>query len=167
MSHEAAAPVPPDLKHHELPDFLSRLRAQMAPEDVVLLGVDLVKDRGTVEAAYNDSRGITAAFNLNLLTRINREAGADFDITRFAHRAFYNEVEGRIEMHLASTCDQQVHIDGQCIGFGAGETIHTENSYKYSVEEFQELGMEAGYEAERVWTDPVELFSVHCLRVAG
>ncbi|MGD8619520.1 MAG: L-histidine N(alpha)-methyltransferase [Gammaproteobacteria bacterium] len=139
----------------------------LGPGGAMLIGVDLKKDWQKLEAAYNDTRQLTAAFNLNLLTRINREAGADFDITRFAHRAFYNEVEGRIEMHLASTCDQQVHIDGQCIGFGAGETIHTENSYKYSVEEFQELGMEAGYEAERVWTDPDELFSVHCLRVAG
>jgi len=139
----------------------------LGPGGALLIGVDLKKDCQQLEAAYNDTRQLTAAFNLNLLTRINREAAADFDLARFVHRAFYNEAEGRIEMHLVSTCVQQVHIDGQRIEFGAGETIHTENSYKYSVAEFRELGAAAGYAAEQVWTDERKLFSVHCLRVAG
>ena len=131
----------------------------------MLIGVDLKKDRQQLDAAYNDSQQITAAFNLNLLTRINRETDADFDTERFDHRAFYNEAAGRIEMHLVSTCDQEVRVDGHHFRFDDGETIHTENSYKYSVEEFHALGAEAGYEVEQVWTDPDELFSVHCLRV--
>jgi len=148
-------------------DLLRDVGEVLGPGGAMLIGVDLKKDLQRLEAAYNDTRQLTAAFNLNLLARINREADADFDLARFAHRAFYNEAEGRIEMHLVSTCDQQVHIDGQRIKFGAGETIHTENSYKYSLEEFRELGAEAGYEAEQVWTDERKLFSVHCLRVAG
>jgi len=148
-------------------DLLRDVGEVLGPGGAMLIGVDLKKDWQKLEAAYNDTRQLTAAFNLNLLTRINREADADFDLTRFAHRAFYNDAEGRIEMHLVSSCAQQVCIDGQHIGFGAGETIHTENSYKYSVEEFRELGAEAGFEAEQFWTDPEQLFSVHCLRVAG
>jgi len=138
----------------------------LGPGGAMLVGVDLKKDKQQLEDAYNDSQQITADFNLNLLTRINREADADFDTDRFDHRAFYNEAEGRVEMHLVSTCSQQVRVDGRHFRFEAGETIHTENSYKYSVEEFHELGAEAGYRAEQVWTDPDELFSVHCLRVA-
>jgi len=148
-------------------DLLRDVGEVLGPGGAMLIGVDLKKDWHKLEAAYNDSRQLTAAFNLNLLTRINREADADFDITRFAHRAFYNEAEGRIEMHLVSTCAQQVHVDGHRIEFAAGETIHTENSYKYSVEEFHDLGAEAGFAAEQVWIDNRNLFSVHCLRVSG
>lgn len=148
-------------------DLLRNVGEVLGPGGAMLIGVDLKKDLQKLEAAYNDTRQLTAAFNLNLLTRINREAAADFDITRFDHQAFYNQAEGRIEMHLASTCAQQVRVDGRRFEFGAGETIHTENSYKYSVEEFLELGWAAGFEAEQVWTDPEVLFSVHCLRVAG
>ena len=146
-------------------DLLRDVGRDLGPGGAMLIGVDLKKDRQRLDVAYNDNQQITAAFNLNLLTRINREANADFDINRFGHRAFYNEAEGRIEMHLVSTCAQKVRVDGHHFRFEAGETIHTENSYKYSVEEFHELGAEAGYEAEQVWTDPDELFSVHCLRV--
>lgn len=148
-------------------DLLRDVGRDIGPGGAMLIGVDLKKDKQQLDAAYNDSQQITAAFNLNLLTRINREADADFDTGRFDHRAFYNEVEGRIEMHLVSACAQQVRVDGHRFRFGAFETIHTENSYKYSVEEFHELGAEAGYEAEQVWTDSDELFSVHCLRVCG
>jgi dimethylhistidine N-methyltransferase len=148
-------------------DLLREVGRDLGPGGALLVGVDLKKDRQRLDAAYNDSQQITAAFNLNLLTRINREAGADFDIDRFDHRAFYNEAQGRIEMHLVSTCRQQVHVDGDRFEFGAGESIHTENSYKYSVDEFHDLGVQAGYGTEQVWIDPDELFSVHCLRVTA
>jgi dimethylhistidine N-methyltransferase len=146
-------------------DLLRDVGEVLGPGSAMLIGVDLKKDKQQLDNAYNDSQQITAAFNLNLLTRINREAEADFVIDHFDHRAFYNEEEGRIEMHLVSTCCQQVHVDGRYFRFEAGETIHTENSYKYSLDEFHKLGAEAGYQAEQVWTDPDELFSVHCLRV--
>lgn len=145
--------------------LLRQVGQALGPGGALLIGVDLKKGRQRLDAAYNDSQGITAAFNLNLLTRINREASADFDTSRFAHRAFYNDEAGRIEMHLVSTCRQRVRVDGQHFRFDAGESIHTESSYKYSVDEFQALGTSAGYLAEQVWTDPGHLFSVHCLRV--
>jgi dimethylhistidine N-methyltransferase len=148
-------------------DLLRDVGEELGPGGALLIGVDLKKDRQQLDAAYNDSRQITAAFNLNLLTRINREANADFDTDRFDHRAFYNAAQGRIEMHLVSTCSQQVRVNEQHFAFVPGESIHTENSYKYSVEEFHALGAKAGYEAEQVWTDADELFSVHCLRVAA
>ena len=148
-------------------DLLRDVGQDLGPGGALLIGVDLKKDRRQLDAAYNDSRQITAAFNLNLLTRINREADADFDTEQFEHRAFYNEAEGRIEMHLVSTCSQEVRVDGRRFAFGAGESIHTENSYKYSLDEFHALGEQAGYAAEQVWTDPENLFSVHCLRVAA
>ena len=145
--------------------LLRDIGRDLGPGGAMLIGVDLKKDKQQLDAAYNDNQQITAAFNLNLLTRINREIDADFDTNRFEHRAFYNEAEGRVEMHLVSTCTQNVRIDGHRFRFEAGETIHTENSYKYSVEEFHALGAVAGYEAEQVWIDPDGLFSVHCLRV--
>ena len=146
-------------------DLLRDVGRDLGPGGAMLIGVDLKKDREQLDAAYNDSQQITAAFNLNLLTRINREADADFDSDRFYHRAFYNEAKGRIEMHLKSTCAQQVRVFSQYFQFDTGETIHTENSYKYNVKEFHELAAQAGYVVEQVWTDPDELFSVHCLRV--
>ena len=106
---------------------------------------------------------VTAAFNLNLLVRINRELGGDFEPGDFAHHAFYDAAEGRIEMHLVSGCDQEVRIGDRRFAFARGETIHTENSYKYSVAEFQALAERAGFAAEAVWCDPDELFSVHYL----
>ena len=148
-------------------DLLRDVGEELGPGGALLIGVDLKKDRQQLDAAYNDSRQITAAFNLNLLTRINREANADFDTERFDHRAFYNAAQGRIEMHLVSTCSQQVRVNEQHFTFVPGESIHTENSYKYSIDEFHALGAKAGYEAEQVWTDADELFSVHCLRVAA
>jgi dimethylhistidine N-methyltransferase len=129
----------------------------------LLLGADLRKDPRVIEAAYNDRRGITAAFNRNLLVRINRELGTDFDPEQFAHRAFYNLAEGRVEMHLVSLRDQSVRIDGAEFHFAAGETIHTENSYKYSVSGLQALARAGGFEPQRVWTDDDGLFSVHYL----
>jgi uncharacterized SAM-dependent methyltransferase len=127
----------------------------------LLIGVDLKKDKATLDAAYADSQGVTARFNLNLLQRINRELGADFQLNRFRHKAFYDPVQGRVEMHLESLYSQIVHVAGERFDFTPGETIHTEISCKYSVAEFQELGKRAGFSPEKVWVDPERLFSVH------
>ncbi len=129
----------------------------------LLIGVDLKKDKEILHAAYNDSSEVTAAFNLNLLTRINRDLQTDFDLSQFRHRAFYNSDQGRVEMHLESLAPQTVKLNGARIRFEAGETIHTENSYKFTVREFQELAKTAGYAPKRAWTDPRQLFSLHYL----
>lgn len=131
----------------------------------LLIGVDLKKDTGRLNAAYNDARGVTAEFNLNLLARINRELGAAFDLSAFRHFAFYNDAQGRIEMHLVSTKAQAVTIGGGVFRFRADETIHTENSYKYSIAEFRELGSSAGLTPVECWTDAERLFAVHYLSV--
>ena len=131
----------------------------------LLIGVDLKKDTTRLNAAYNDARGVTAEFNLNLLARINRELGAAFDLSAFRHFAFYNEALGRIEMHLVSTKAQAVTIGGGVFRFRGDETIHTENSYKYSIAEFQELGSGAGLVPVECWTDPERLFAVHYMGV--
>lgn len=143
--------------------FLASSRALVGRGGAMLIGVDLKKDEALLHAAYNDTQGVTAAFNLNLLVRINRELGADFDLAAFRHRAFYNRDAGRIEMHLLSERSQRVTIAGRTFAFRAGETIHTENSYKYSVEEFRTLARAAGFESERVWIDGQQLFSIHYL----
>lgn len=145
--------------------FLQRVAKLLGPGGALLIGVDLIKDRAILEPAYDDAQGVTAAFNLNLLARLNRELGADFDLERFRHRACFNAEASRIEMHLVSTCRQQVHIAGQVFAFAEGEGIHTESSYKYSIQGFQRLARSAGFVCERVWTDEQGWFSVHCLRV--
>ena len=145
--------------------FLKRVVKLVGPGGALLLGVDLKKDPAVLDAAYNDAAGITAQFNLNLLDRMNREMGADFDLAGFRHRAFYNEPLGRVEMHLESLRDQTVRVADRSIGFGQGETIHTENSYKYSVDETHRLAAKAGLNAGRIWTDADQLFSVHYLTV--
>jgi dimethylhistidine N-methyltransferase len=129
----------------------------------LLIGVDLKKDRLMLEAAYDDADGVTAEFNLNLLARINRELGGDFQTKRFRHKAFYDERLGRIEMHLESMYAQFAHVAGQRFDFAPGETIHTENSYKYTVAEFQALARRARFEPQHVWTDARNLFSVHLM----
>ena len=126
-------------------------------------GVDLRKDPARLLPAYDDARGVTAAFNLNLLRRLNREAGAGFDLAAFAHRAVWNEAEGRIEMHLVSRRHQAVRVAGREVAFAAGETIHTENSYKHTEAGFQALAAAAGWRPARSWTDPEGLFSLHLL----
>ena len=141
--------------------FLRQARKMAGAGGVLLVGVDLKKDKATLEAAYADPRGVTAQFNLNLLHRINRELAADFQVKRFRHRAFYEPIMGRIEMHLESLYSQFVHVAGRRFDFAPGETIHTEISCKYSIAEFQELGKRAGFTPEKVWTDPEQLFSVH------
>jgi L-histidine Nalpha-methyltransferase len=126
----------------------------------LLLGIDLRKDPCVMEAAYNDRRGVTAAFNRNILVRINRELGADFDLDQFAHRAFYNTAKERIEMHLVSCRDQVVRVGSVPFFFAAGESIHTENSHKYSLPALTDLAEASGLVVERVWTDERRYFSV-------
>lgn len=130
---------------------------------VLIVGVDLVKERAVLNAAYNDAAGVTAAFNLNILARINRDLGANFDLGAFEHHAFYNRELSRIEMHLASRARQKVKIAGETIEFRAGETIHSENSYKYSIESFVALARGSGWKPRAVWTDADKYFSVHAL----
>lgn len=129
-----------------------------------IVGVDLVKDRHTLEAAYDDGAGLTAQFNLNVLARANRELGANFDLAAFEHRAFYNTQRSRIEMHLVSRRAQTVRVLGRSFAFAAGESIHTENSYKYTVESFSALAQKAGWQSLAVFQDAAPLFSVHVLR---
>lgn len=140
-----------------------RMAAQVLAGGALLLGADLVKDPAVLHAAYNDAQGITAAFNLNLLARANRELGAGFALDRFAHHAFYNAPLQRIEMHLVSRRDQAVHLCGRRFEIGEGETLHTENSYKFTVEGLRRLAEQAGFRPGPVWTDPQRLFSVHWL----
>lgn len=151
----------------EAVDFLANMRALVGDDGGLLIGVDLVKDPAILELAYNDAAGETAAFNRNLLTRINRELGGDFAVERFGHRAFYNVMRGRVEMHLVSRCNQGVNIAGRRFNFSAGETIHTENSYKYEIEGFQRLAKAAGFDVTAVWTDPARLFSLHFLSASS
>lgn len=141
-------------------DFLSRWAPVLGRGGGALIGVDLKKDRARLEAAYNDAQGVTAAFNLNLLARFNRELGAAFELAAFRHRAFYDESAGRIEMHLESQRAQSVSIGRQQIAFAAQETIRSEISCKYSIAEFQQLGRDAGYVPQRYWTDAEQLFAV-------
>jgi dimethylhistidine N-methyltransferase len=143
--------------------FLSRVGALLGAGGRLLIGVDLIKDKDRLEAAYNDADGVTAAFNLNLLARLNRELPAEFDLDCFRHDAFFDEALQRIEMHLISARPQRVRVAGEVFEFVEGESIHTECSYKYSVAGFHALAREAGFRAEQVWTDPEHLFSVHCL----
>jgi L-histidine N-alpha-methyltransferase len=149
-----------NLTPDEAHGFLARNRALAGR---MLVGVDLRKDANVLHAAYNDARGVTAAFNLNLLARINRELKGDFDPRRFAHYAFYDAGLGRIEMHLVSLAKQTVRIGAHRFGFERGESIHTENSYKYSVAGFRTLAAQAGFRGSRVWTDRAGLFALHGL----
>jgi dimethylhistidine N-methyltransferase len=144
--------------------FLVGARKLLGKGSAFLVGIDLKKDRATLEAAYDDALGVTAAFNRNLLVRINRELGGNFDLDAFAHRAVWNEVESRVEMHLMSLKDQAVTVAGESFRFAAGETLHTENSYKFSVEGFGELAARAGWRLERWWTSAHPAFAMTLLR---
>lgn len=155
-----------NLVPHEAHAFLSMTRGLLGAGGAMLVGVDLKKDANVLHAAYNDTKGVTAAFNLNLLARINGELEGDFDLRRFRHYAFYNAARGRIEMHLVSLARQQARVGAHRFQFEAGETIHTENSCKYSVAEFQALAAEAGFRSAKVWLDRQGLFSLHGLVVA-
>lgn len=150
-----------------LPDHALELLKAMAriacKGGALIIGVDLKKDEKILELAYNDKAGITAEFNRNMLVRMNRELQADFDLEQFKHEAIYNADKGRIEMHLVSEMEQTVSVAGKQISFDEGESIHTENSHKFSLEEFALVSSEAGFQVERVWTDPERLFSVQYL----
>ncbi len=144
-------------------ELLRTFRTVAGPDGALLVGVDLRKDPAILERAYNDSAGVTAEFNLNLLVRLNRDLGADFDVSLFEHRAIWNDAASRIEMHLVSSSAQSAHLCGEVVEFEAGETIHTESSNKYSIERFAGLAQDAGLRVERVWTDPEALFSIQLL----
>jgi len=143
--------------------FLEHIAGVCAPDGALLIGVDLKKDIGILHSAYNDSQGVTAAFNLNLLQRINRELDSDFQLDSFQHYAFYNPAESRVEMHLVSRKKQSVTIDGMVIHFEEGESIWTESSYKYTLDEFRNMASATGFHVEHVWTDPQNWFSVQYL----
>lgn len=143
--------------------FLRMTRGQVGARGAMLVGVDLRKDANVLHAAYNDAKGVTAAFNLNLLARINRELRGDFNLRRFRHYAFYNAAPGRIEMHLVSLVPQTVNVGNHRFAFEAGESIHTENSYKYSIDGFRALARGAGFRGEKVWLDRRGLFCLHGL----
>jgi L-histidine N-alpha-methyltransferase len=143
--------------------FLRRARTTLGSGSRMLLGADLVKAPAVLEAAYDDAAGVTAAFDLNLLHRLNREAGADFDVAAFRHRAIWNTALERVEMHLVAQREQVARLAGRVIRFAAGETIHTESSHKYRPERLAELAAAAGWRVEQRWTDPRALFSVWLL----
>lgn len=142
--------------------FLSSIASLTDDSAGMLVGVDLKKDRQVLEEAYNDRRGITACFNKNLLVRLNRELNANFELDQFTHDARYNEEEGRVEMHLVSQTEQRVAVNGTTVYFEEGESIHTENSYKYALDEFREL-VSDWFSVERVWTDAQNYFSLQFL----
>jgi dimethylhistidine N-methyltransferase len=145
---------------NEAVEFLRRIANVCRRDGGLLIGVDLKKDQHVLEAAYNDGADVTAQFNLNLLDRMNRELGADFDLDQWRHRAIYNSTAGRIEMYLISEIDQFVHLDEHKFHFRRGEKIITEFSYKYAPEEFAALARTAGFEFVRMWTDDAHLFGV-------
>ena len=149
--------------------FLAQVRATMGPADRLLLGVDLRKARAVLEPAYDDAGGVTARFNKNLLARVNRELGGRFDLSLFDHRAAYDEDAGRVQMHLVSRQDQVVPVEALRlrVPLAAGEAIHTENAYKYSLEEVRALAAAAGLVIERQWLDEGRRFSESLLRPAG
>src|SRR5216684_1445876 len=151
----------------EAVQFLSRLRRSLDPGDALLLGLDLIKDADVLHAAYNDAQGVTAQFNKNMLARINRELGGQFDLDAFAHVAFWNQAKSRIEMHLESRYEQKVWVQGlkRIFRFAAGERIHTENSYKFSAESVSRLVHSSGFRMERCWADPERWFRVLLARV--
>lgn len=143
--------------------LMAGVARQVGPGGAFLVGVDLAKDPRVLERAYDDAAGVTAAFNLNLLARMNRELDADFDLRRFRHRAVWAPGPSRIEMHLVSTVEQVVRVDGAEIRFERGESICTEHSHKYTLPGFARLARRAGLAVRRVWTDPGERFSVQYL----
>jgi dimethylhistidine N-methyltransferase len=180
FSHGLTIPPDCDDHMHKVAFFPGSSIGNFSPDDAVhlmrdvagmvgpgghlLIGVDLKKDVGVLNDAYNDAAGVTAAFNLNLLERIRAELDSDIDPSTFDHYAFYNPVPGRIEMHLVSRLAQTVHVEGQAFAFDQGDGIHTENSYKYTVEGFGRLAARAGFTQVAVWNDPGQLFSVQLLR---
>jgi L-histidine N-alpha-methyltransferase len=146
-------------------EFLRQAGRILGSGATMIVGVDRIKDEAVLNAAYDDAAGVTARFNLNILRRMNRELGGDFDLAAFRHRAFYNSADHRIEMHLESLKAQTVTVAGRSFTFAKGETIHTENSYKYTVESFRTLAADAGWRAVATWTDANDYFAVHALKL--
>jgi dimethylhistidine N-methyltransferase len=153
-----------NIEPHEAGAFLRRICKLCGRQTAILVGVDLDKNPTLLRAAYNDSQGLTAAFNLNLLARANRELNANFDLSLFQHRAIYNPDARRVEMHLISCKHQSIRISGRQFRFAQGEPLITEHSYKYTVESFNKLVHSAGFNVERIWSDPNDWFSVQYLR---
>lgn len=141
-------------------DLLASIGEKCGTAGALLIGIDLLKDLAILHAAYNDREQVTAAFNKNILLRINHELGADFDLDQFEHLAFYDQDKQRIEMHLRSTDEQIVSINGHRFEFAIGDTIRTELSHKYTIREFSELAAGAGWQVQQVWTDPQQYFAV-------
>ncbi|MFT6670137.1 MAG: dimethylhistidine N-methyltransferase, partial [Afipia broomeae] len=148
---------------HEACAFLRSARAILGEGATLIVGVDLEKDERVLHDAYNDAAGVTGQFNLNVLARINRELGANLDLDGFKHRAIYNRERHRIEMHLISRKPQTVRVLDHTATFRTGETIHTESSYKYSIDRFTDLARSSGWTPRASWTDPDGMFSVHAL----
>lgn len=148
---------------HEACRFLRGARNILGEGAHILIGVDLEKNERTLYAAYNDAAGVTARFNMNVLARVNRELGGNFDLSAFAHRAIYNRERHRIEMYLVSKKPQTARLQGRSFSFRTGESIHTENSYKYSIDRFNALAKGSGWTPIAAWTDPERMFSVHAL----
>jgi dimethylhistidine N-methyltransferase len=146
-------------------EFLRQAGRILGPGASMIVGVDRIKDTAVLNAAYDDAAGITAKFNLNVLARMNRELGGKFDLAAFRHRAFYNAEAHRIEMHLESRKAQSVTVAGRTFEFRKGETIHTENSYKYTVESFRALAERAGWRPMATWTDENDYFAIHALKL--
>ncbi len=146
-------------------EFLRQAGRILGAGASMIVGVDRIKDTAVLNAAYDDATGITAKFNLNVLARMNRELGGNFDLAAFRHRAFYNIENHRIEMHLESSKAQSVTVAGRTFDFRKGETIHTENSYKYTVESFRALAEKAGWRPMATWTDENDYFAIHALKL--
>jgi len=148
----------------EAGEFLDLVRETVGDTGMLLIGVDTKKSESRLNAAYNDAAGVTAQFNLNLLCRMRQELGADLDPDTFEHRAFYNTQAGRVEMHLVSRVTQQLHINGHSFRFGEGESLHTENSYKYAPDEFLALASGSRFTPIRHWVDVQGLFAIYLLK---
>jgi L-histidine Nalpha-methyltransferase len=148
-------------------DLLVRFARLLGQDANLVVGVDLRKSTEILLPAYDDASGVTAEFNRNLLGRINVELGADFDLEQFAHEAVWNDEESRVEMRLVSRRDQSVRVLGRVFRFKASERIHTENSYKHTIDGFRRLAEQAGWRPTHVWTDEAQRFSVHCLAAEG
>lgn len=153
-----------NLTHEDAVGLLRRIAELVGEDGGLLIGVDLIKDIDILESAYNDQAKVTETFNKNLLVRLNRELNADFQLNQFKHLAFYNRDLNRIEMHLASERHQDIRITDECFHFDQGETIHTENSHKYSIAGFQRLASLAGFYPVKAWTDQDNFFSIHYLQ---
>ncbi|MET0029420.1 MAG: L-histidine N(alpha)-methyltransferase [Candidatus Thiodiazotropha sp.] len=152
-----------NFNRHEAAGFLGRVAQTLGRDGMLLIGVDTKKSNRVLNAAYNDAAGVTADFNLNLLHRLRAELNAELDPEEFQHHAFYNPDEGRVEMHLVSTCRQTLRIDGHRFDFHPGESVHTENSYKYAPQEFIDLAANNGFRPVRHWMDSEGLFAIYLL----